>query len=64
MPRQHVELDNLSAVRERILVHAETVGIGEVMGELPVHLEDVAIVCITFDGYLSLQWCVRDVGCA
>ena len=61
--RQHIKLDDGGVVGERVLVHAKSARVREVVGELPMQLEDVAIVYVAHDRNLSLEWAVRDVCC-
>lgn len=44
-----------------VFVDAKAGWVREVVGELTVHLEDVAIVLVAGDGNLGLEWAVGDV---
>jgi hypothetical protein len=54
MAGQHVQLDDGRVRWKRILIDAEARWVGKVMGELAMHLEDVAAAIVTDDRYLSL----------
>ena len=55
MARQHVKLDNARIGRKRVLVDAEADWVGEVVGKLAMHLEDVAIVYVPDNRHLGLK---------
>jgi len=59
---QHVQLGDAGVLGERVLVHAESIRVGEVVGELAHLLEDVAIARVVLDRDLGLERGVGDVG--
>lgn len=61
MARQHVQLHDGGIVWQGVFVDTEAGWVGEVVGELAVHLEDVAIVFVAGDGDLGFEWAVGDV---
>nr|POE47189.1 ribosomal lysine n-methyltransferase set10 [Quercus suber] len=59
---QHVHLHDRRIGGQGVLVDAEALGVGEVVGELAHLLEDVAIGDVAGNGDLGLEGAVRDVG--
>lgn len=56
-----MQLSYVGAIRKRILVYAKAIWVWEVVGELAMHLENVAIVNLAFYWNLGFQWTIWNV---
>lgn len=63
MARKHVQLHNGGILRQRVLCHAESFGVAEVVGQLSMLVENTLVITdLAQDRYLRFQWLWRYVG--
>jgi hypothetical protein len=58
MSVERLDHGDVASGRKRVLVHAESIWIGEVGAQLTKELENALVVDIPSDGHRSLQWCI------